>query len=354
MGHELKGREIFAVGIWNDMDFSEADLDDIVANFNILGNRHRVPLKFGHNEDQEITDGQPAIGWVSRIFKQGEKLFADFSDMPRTVFEAIKNKLYRTVSIELLFNVDNDGTKFNHVLDAVALLGADHPAVNSLADLDALLATRTRFTGGHRVAFNTIAGKGTIKTTPSDNVTVTIIKEEFELDKKEVQELIDVATKPLADNNEQLTKDLKAANDTIAKFTSDAADTEKQQKAEKVKLARKEVTDLLDAAVRDKSLTPANRENYEKQIGVDDDDRVISIDLEQVKTMFNIKPENKQQGLHKPEGDNDVGDNPEEQLLALTKKNREAKETFQAAFMRTCEANETLHVAYLNANGEKK
>ncbi len=350
MGHELKGREIFATGVWNDMDFTVDDLNDIVDNFEKLKEKHFVPLKFGHGPDHQHDKdimGQPAIGWISRVFRQGEKLFADFSDLPRTVFEVIKNKLYRTVSIELLFNVDNDGNKFNHVLDAVALLGTDHPAVNSLADLDALLATRTRFTGGHRVVFATIAGK-----VKGDEIK--IVKEEFELDKKEIQELIDTATKPLADNNEQLAKDLKEANVTIAKFTSDAADTEKKQKEEKVKLARKAVTDILDAAVREKSLTPANRENYEKQIGVDDDTRVIEIDLEQVKTMFNIKPDNKQQGLHKSgDDDDDVSDNPEEQLLALTRKNREGKETFQASFIRTCEANPKLHVAYLNANGEK-
>ena len=136
MSHELKGREIFAEGMWNGLNFSSSDLEDIVANFSKLKDDHRVPLKFGHDADH--NDGQPAIGWVERIFKEGTKLFADFTHMPRIVFDAIEQQLYRTISIELLFNVDNDGNKFNHVLDAVALLGADHPAVNSLADLDLL------------------------------------------------------------------------------------------------------------------------------------------------------------------------------------------------------------------------
>jgi hypothetical protein len=156
---DLKGREIFAVGKWNGMEFDETDLDDIVQNFERLTEIHRVPLKFGHNKEQKITDGQPAIGWVSKVFRQGGKLYADFVDMPRTVFEAIKNKLYRTVSVELLFDVDHDGNRYDHVLDAVALLGADHPAVNTLKDLDALLASRTEFTGGQRMSFETIAGK---------------------------------------------------------------------------------------------------------------------------------------------------------------------------------------------------
>jgi hypothetical protein len=166
---DLKGREIFAIGKWNNMTFSENDLDDIVENFERLNSIHRVPLKFGHNKEQQVTDGQPAIGWVSKVFRQGGKLYADFTDMPKSVFEAIKNKLYRTVSVELLFDVDHDGNRYDHVLDAVALLGADHPAVNTLADLDALLASRATFSGGQRMSFETIAGKRTKDTQPSNS-----------------------------------------------------------------------------------------------------------------------------------------------------------------------------------------
>ena len=109
---DLKNREIFAIGKWNGMDFDESDLDDIVENFNRLNEIHRVPLKFGHNKEQAITDGQPAIGWVSSVMHQNGKLFADFTDLPRTVFEAIKKKMYRTVSVELLFDVDHNGNRY--------------------------------------------------------------------------------------------------------------------------------------------------------------------------------------------------------------------------------------------------
>ncbi len=345
MSHELKGREIFAVGKWNDMEFSDADLEDIVANFDKLKDIHKVPLKFGHDSDKDVPDGQPAIGWISRVFKQGEKLFADFSDMPRTVFEAIKNKLYRHVSIELLFNVDNDGTKFNHVLDAVALLGADHPAVNSLADLDALLATRTSFAGGHRVTFKTIAGK-----------RKTFEKEDLELDKKEIQELVNTAIEPLKETNTQLTKDLKAANEKIVKFAADKADAEKTASDEKIKLARKAVIDVLDAAVKSRSLTPAIRESYEKQIGIDDDARVVEINLDEVRAMFNVPKEDKQTGLHaKPGEDEDDVTEPEAKLMTLTRKNQAdtGEKDFYTAFKRIALAHPKLHVAYLDANGIK-
>jgi hypothetical protein len=336
MAHQLKDREIFAVGVWNDMEFSSDDLDDIIANFDKLKDTHKVPLKFGHDADH--NDGQPAIGWIDRVFRQGDKLFADFVNMPRTVFEAIKERLYRTVSVELLFNVDSDGNKFNHVLDAVALLGADHPAVNSLADLDLLMAKRTAFTGGHRLVFETIAGS-------------TKMKKDDGMDAKEVQALIDKANAPIVEANAKLTKEndeLKAAN---AKFTTDKADDEKKANEDAVKLARKTVTDTLDAAVKSKAMTPAFRENYEKQIGVANDEIVLTIDVEAIKGMFSVKEPDGQTGLHK-DGTGDEGD-PETELMALTRKNQQTNgKDFSASFALTCEANPKLHKAYLDSNGD--
>lgn len=350
MPHELKDREIFAVGTWNGIEFTEEDLNDIAANFQKLFDSHKVPLKFGHNEEQEITDGQPAIGWVSRVYKNGKKLFADFSDLPRVVFDAIKNRLYRTVSIEVLFNVDGDGKRFNHVLDAVALLGADQPAVSSLADLDKLLAMRTEFSGGHRVSFETIAGK-TEKFTS-----------EVDMDEKGVQKLVDAAISPLntridelSTENSQLKTDLKKAEDQVAVFKRDKADSEEKAQKGKIEASRKAVKAVLDAAVEAKSLTPAFRETYEKQIGFDDDERVVSIDVEEIKKMFSIKDTPKHTGLERDPDDGDVDlDNPDEQLLALTRQyqHKHGEKNFVTAQNAVFAANPKLHRAYLDSTGE--
>ena len=64
---ELKGQEVFAAGIWNGTQFSEADLDAMVQSFEALGLAGRVPLKFGH--DSPKPDGQPSLGWVSRVWR---------------------------------------------------------------------------------------------------------------------------------------------------------------------------------------------------------------------------------------------------------------------------------------------
>lgn len=347
--NELKAREIFAVGTWNGIDFSEADLDDIVENFTNLIDTHKVPLKFGHNDEQPITDGQPAIGWVERIYRDGKKLLADFANVPSVVVDAIKNKLYRTVSVELLFNVDNKGKKYNHVLDAVAILGADQPAVNNLADLNTLLAKRTAFSGGHRVVFNTMKGER-----PEINS-----KEEFEMDKKEIQEMVDAAIAPLKTE----IVDLKAERDTLKqkneKLEADQKDREKAEQQEKIAASRKAVTTILDEAVKEKRMTPAVRETYSKQIGVDDDKRVIEIDLDQVKLMCGATkgPDTKEQG-HVADKDDDKYadvDNPGEKLMRMTRDYQADKgeDNFEVAFSRVANANPELHKAYLMSNGEE-
>jgi len=340
---DLKGREIFAVGKWNGMTFTESQLDDIVTNFETLKDIHKVPLKFGHNDEQEITDGQPAIGWISKVYREGKKLLADFTDVPSTVLNAMKKKLYRTVSIELLFDVErSDGQKFKNVLDAVAILGADHPAVNTLEDLDKLLAMRTDFTGGHKSCFETVAG--TVKKFDS--------KEKLMDNEKDVQALIDKALKPLADANAKLTTDLATANATIAKFTSDAEDEAKAAKEKAIKMARESVIEVLDAAVKGQTMTPAQREVYEKQIGLDDDDRVVSINVEEIKTMFSVSLKDEESG--KTGDDEEISDNPGEQMLSLTNKYQadHGEKNFKVAFSAICNANPKLHKAYLNSNGE--
>lgn len=134
--------EIFAVGRWNGMEFTAEDLMDFANSFHNLKEVHKVPLKMGHNGEQPFTDGQPALGWVDDMWfsKDIGKLVAKFIDMPKIVYDAMKAKLYKHVSIEADFGVEHNGNFYNNVLSGVALLGADIPAVNTLQDLQAFMS----------------------------------------------------------------------------------------------------------------------------------------------------------------------------------------------------------------------
>jgi chromosome segregation ATPase len=58
--------------------------------------------------------------------------------MPALVYDAIRNKRYNTVSSEVYWNFERAGKKFSRALKAVALLGAEIPAVANLRPLHEL------------------------------------------------------------------------------------------------------------------------------------------------------------------------------------------------------------------------
>ena len=133
----LNGVEIFSTGVWNGDRYTEKDLNAMVENFDEVG--FEPPIKLGHNEEQsELQDGQPALGYISKIYKVGSKLVADFKELPKKVYDAIKRGNYKRVSSEIYWNYKANGSTFNRVLKAVALLGADIPAVTNLESIEGL------------------------------------------------------------------------------------------------------------------------------------------------------------------------------------------------------------------------
>lgn len=144
---DLRGVEIFSSGTWNGDAYSESDLDAMVSAFHSLG--VRPPVKLGHDEAQKWfgqKDGAPALGWVANLRRFGTKLVGDLVDVPDALHEMITSKRYRTKSAEVYWNYkDGEGRIWPRVLRAVALLGADLPAVSNLQDLQmALMADGTR------------------------------------------------------------------------------------------------------------------------------------------------------------------------------------------------------------------
>jgi len=150
IGSTLEGAEIFEAGTWNGLTFSDSDLDGIVSSFQALGLAGHVPLKWGHQGQDARTDGEPALGWVSKVYRQGHKLLADFTNVSNAVMEAIRSGAYKFVSVELLKNVMAGNRKIPWILDAVALLGATPPAIGTLAPLK---ASRLQFAFDESISF---------------------------------------------------------------------------------------------------------------------------------------------------------------------------------------------------------
>jgi hypothetical protein len=133
----LNGVEIFSTGVWNGDKYTKKDLEAMVSNFDKTG--FQPPLKLGHNEDQpEMKDGDPALGYVDKIYTAGTKLLADFHELPQKVYDAMKRGNYKRVSSEIYWNYKNNGSVLDRVLKAVALLGSEIPAVTNLEAIEGL------------------------------------------------------------------------------------------------------------------------------------------------------------------------------------------------------------------------
>jgi hypothetical protein len=183
----LKGRELFAAGVWNDRRFSEADLDSIVDSFKALNLAGSIPLKLGHvgedprdrNPTPESPEKQFSMGWVNKIYRDGKKLLGDL-EVPTRIADLLEEKFLKFVSIELLKDVRAHNKVIPWVLDAVALLGTQAPAVGILKDLQAVTMRHRTFQAAERFAFTRK------ETNPKDDDTETVRTENRYL----VQELV--------------------------------------------------------------------------------------------------------------------------------------------------------------------
>lgn len=137
----LKGVEIFMSGLHRDKEYTDADLDQIAANFERFSAGAKpllhVPAVLGHEETQEFLDRSdlPAAAWGTKVYREGHKLKADFEDMPAAVTRLIQGKRYRKVSAEIYDEPPEGIAGEGKMLRRVAFLGGEIPQVKDLADI---------------------------------------------------------------------------------------------------------------------------------------------------------------------------------------------------------------------------
>jgi len=140
--YELKDIEIFSIGEWKGDKYTDKDLDDIVNNTNEIINELKPKVKLGHDEKQELLQrtGLPAGGWITKLKRAGDKILVDIKEVPKVLYQLIKNGAYKRISSEIISNYTEPSTKkiYKKVLSAIAFLGADLPAVTNLKDIAAL------------------------------------------------------------------------------------------------------------------------------------------------------------------------------------------------------------------------
>lgn len=209
-----------------------------------------------------MKDGAPAFGWVEKVYRKGDRLLADFAGIPEKLFSAIQDQWYKFVSVELLPNVKADTQVIPWVLDAVALLGATRPAVGILNDLQSLtLRRRPAFQGGARLVFRR---------------DFSYQPEGKSMDESQIKALIDAGVSTAkAEFSRQLDDVKKAADEQVKLARAETA---------KVQLAahRDAIKNKFEFAIKADTLEPKFRDQFSRMAGVDDDERVMKVKLEDV------------------------------------------------------------------------
>ena len=135
----IHGMEILATGEWfgktGKVAFTIEDLDQLVQAFESDPN-FRPPVKLGHGKEQSLLNAEelPAAGYLRKLWREGEKLLADVTDVPVRLAELFKAGAWRNRSIE----IDNMGATRVRRVAGLALLGSAIPAVSNLADVEKL------------------------------------------------------------------------------------------------------------------------------------------------------------------------------------------------------------------------
>lgn len=139
--------EVFEEGTHGGREFTKADVEALVKNYNEWGkDLIKSPLVLGHDEKQPLIQnmGMPSLGEMvscHTYVKPNGKLgvIGKFSDVPTIAKQAIQKRLYRRISPEIYQNFSNpniDGGKDKGLsFRRISLLGADIPEVKTLADV---------------------------------------------------------------------------------------------------------------------------------------------------------------------------------------------------------------------------
>jgi len=146
----VPGVELIAAGTWQGHNCPEggcritgADIDEMVHAYESTKGTFDAPVKLGHDDQQKLLqrDGYPAAGWVTNLRRVGDKLVGDLEKVPALIADLMKSGAYRKRSSEIRPNAEVNGQKFKWVFSGLALLGADLPAVEGLADIEKLYAS---------------------------------------------------------------------------------------------------------------------------------------------------------------------------------------------------------------------
>ena len=137
----IDGVDLFDAREHRGVPYTTEELDQMVGNFEKYqsGARPlmRVPAVLGHSEDQAYLkkEGLPAAAWLSKAWRVGNMLKGSFEDVPAKVARLLRQKSYRTVSVEIYDSPPEGIPGEGMMIRRVAFLGGDIPEAKGMNEL---------------------------------------------------------------------------------------------------------------------------------------------------------------------------------------------------------------------------
>jgi hypothetical protein len=158
-GTTIEDLEILAVGASRDgRALTADDLDAVASASTQVG--FSPPLRLAAGENVGLApEAAPAFGWLSDIRREGQRLLATASGVPRKLARLITQGAYRKIGTDLYFHYKSSRGQWPLVLKGVTLHGDGLPRVNSLADLESLYSHGHRSRDGAGQEVRTYAGR---------------------------------------------------------------------------------------------------------------------------------------------------------------------------------------------------
>jgi hypothetical protein len=236
-------KQILSTGTFTDANgrkcvFNEKRLDDIIKNFNesdgLNSGGNPVPLCIAHPKSDT-----PAFGWVAKIFRKGQELWAEFKDVNEKMEKWLADKAFRNVSVALVGNV----------LRHVGVLGAWPPAVAAMKDFELQ---------GYAVQGSIEFGDG------DDFNEIELSEDDDDLQQKIFELLKDIKTNlQKGDNNmktvEELTVELAEINVKVTGLETKVTDLTSERDTEKERADKAEE----ELASEKEKVTNLEKENKE-------------------------------------------------------------------------------------------
>jgi hypothetical protein len=259
MSKSLKGVEIFAVGSWKGnkrIEVTSDDLDSMVHSFEQLSavvQGYSPMLKLGHTDQQKFfpqSNGAPSLGIVERIWRQGDKVLADFGNVPAALLALVEKRRYNAVSIEMYPTVEHGGQTFKNVLTAVALLGAELPAVKGLKELADSLSFKDQ---------ELVFGEGVL-TFQQETETVFTQDQVDALIAAAVTKATDAAKAEFTAEKTAITARVEAAEAEATKFKGERDASQKALFDFEQSASKAEITRLVEDAVKSGTILPKDKD----------------------------------------------------------------------------------------------